>query len=368
MVTGFRDEDYYFIALSQVKDIGPISAKNLLSHFKHPSEIFKASIDELASCNEIGIKRAQLIKSFNEWDKIDGYLKKIDGLKVSVIKYTDEGYPEGLKNLDDSPILLYCKGTYKKEDDVSLAIVGSRNMTEYGRTNAHRLAFALASVGITIVSGFARGIDTIAHQGALKAKGRTIAVVGSGLDIVYPSENIRLYENIVESGCILSEFPFGTPPDKHNFPRRNRLISGISLGVVVVEAAVNSGSLITAQYALEQNKEVFAVPGSVNSVLSQGTNNLIKKGARLVQHADDIIEELLPQLKNLVEKEKPLTAALEINDKEKAILSSLDDEPVHIDDIVRKARISVDELLVILLNLEIKGLIKQREGKRFCKA
>lgn len=368
MFSKLKDEDYYYIALSQVKDVGPISAKSLLSHFKVPSRVFSASLEELASCNEIGVKKAQMIKSFDEWSKIDGYMKKMDSLNVSIIKYTDKEYPEGLKNIDDSPILLYCKGTIKKEDDISIAIIGSRNMTEYGRSNAHRLAFGLASVGITIVSGFARGIDTVAHQGALKAKGRTVAVIGSGLDIVYPSENIRLYSSIEKSGCIISEFPFGTPPDKHNFPRRNRLISGISLGVIVVEAAANSGSLITAQYALEQNKDVFAVPGNVNSVLSQGTNNLIKKGAKLVQHADDIIEELLPQLKNLVEKESSQAPTLEINDKEKAILSSLSDEPLHIDDIVRSSSLSVDELLVILLNLEIKGLIKQREGKRFCKA
>lgn len=367
MTKGFQEEDHYYIALTMVKDIGPISAKSLLSHFKSPKDVFNSTIEELASCNEIGLKKAGFIKKFKEWDKIDKIIKKLERHDVKLIRYVDEQYPENLKELDDAPIVLYCKGTFTKRDEIAIAIIGSRNMTEYGRTNAHRLSYGLASAGVTIVSGFARGIDTVAHQGALNAGGRTIAVLGSGLDIIYPSENVRLYEKISQYGCLLSEYPFGTPPEKHNFPRRNRLISGISIGVIVVEAAANSGSLITAQCALDQNREVFAVPGSVNSVLSQGTNNLIKKGAKLVQHADDIIEELLPQLKNLVAKEGHKEISLEFNDKEKAILSSLDYKPIHIDEIVRKARISVDELLVLLLNLEIKGFIKQKEGKRFCK-
>ncbi len=361
------DDTFYLIALSLVKDIGPLSARSLLAHFKRAEDIFAAPIEEIAQCPDIGPKRAKAIKDFQGWDIVDKQLKAIPEKGIGVLTYRDPLYPEGLRGLDDAPLVLYYKGTLIQEDKIALAIVGTRDMTDYGSKITLKISTGLAKAGITIVSGLARGIDTMAHVGALRAKGRTIAVVGSGLDIIYPAENRDLYRRIPASGCIISEFPLGTPPEKFNFPRRNRLISGLSLGVLVVEAAENSGSLITVQYALDQNKEVFAVPGRVDSPLSKGTNMLIRRGARLVHDAEEIIEELLPQLKGLTSSMHEDTRTLEITDKEKAIFSLLKDEPVHIDNILRDAPMSPDEVLSILLNLELKGIIRQREGKRFCK-
>jgi DNA processing protein len=362
-----RDDNFYLIALSLVKDIGPLSAKSLLAHFKRAEDIFAAPIEEIAQCPDIGPKRAKAIKDFQGWDLVQRQIKGIAEMGLGVLTYKDPLYPEGLRGLDDSPLVLYYKGTLEEEDKIALAIVGTRDMTDYGSKITLKIASALASAGITIVSGLARGIDTMAHIGALRAKGRTIAVVGSGLDIIYPTGNRDLYRRIPSSGCVLSEFPLGTPPEKYNFPRRNRLISGLSLGVLVVEAAENSGSLITVQYALDQNKEVFAIPGRVDSPLSRGTNNLIKKGARLVQDAEEIIEELLPQLKGFTSSRQEDTKTLEITDKEKAIFNLLKDEPIHIDNILRNVSMRADEVLSILLNLELKGIIRQKEGKRFCK-
>ncbi len=364
----YEEEVFYCLALSFVKDVGPLSARKLLARFKRPQNIFSASIEELAGCQDIGVKRAESIKAFQNWKAVEEHLNKIKNYGITLLRYTDSLYPQSLRELDDAPLLLYCKGNMLKEDALSIAVVGARGMTDYGRKVASQISSALASAGITVVSGLARGIDTVAHVGAIRAKGRTIAVMGSGIDIVYPPENKRLYEQIASSGCIISEFPLETPPEKHNFPRRNRLISGLSLGVLVVEAAQSSGSLITAEYALQQNKEVFAVPGRIDSMLSRGTNQLIRKGARLVQSAEDIIEELLPQLKGMIKGMPSEEEPLEISDKEKAIFSRLREEPQHIDNILRDSGISAEEALSLLLNLEIKGIVRQIEGKRFCKA
>lgn len=361
------EENYYYLALSFVRDIGPLSAKRLLAVFKRPEDIFAASSEEIAQCQDIGPKKAKAIKDFKDWDMVDKQIKGIREMGIALLNYTNPLYPEALRELDDAPLLIYYKGSLIKEDKAALAIVGSRDMTDYGGKVALQISAALAKAGITIVSGLARGIDTMAHIGALRSKGRTIAVIGSGLDIIYPSENIDTYRKIASSGCILSEFPLGTHPDKHNFPRRNRLISGLSLGVLVVEATENSGSLITAQYALEQNKEVFAVPGRIDSPLSRGTNSLIKKGAKLVHDTEDIIEELLPQLKGLLKTTIEEATPLEITDKEKAIFSLIKEEPVHIDNLLRGSSMSAEEALALLLNLELKGLIRQKEGKRFCR-
>lgn len=362
------DSDYYLLALTFVRDVGPLSSKKLLAHFKDPKRVFKASEEELAECPDIGPKKAKAIKNFQDWDKVEVHLKKLQDREMKILRFTDTKYPQNLREIEDAPIVLYYKGEYLKQDSLSIAVVGSRSMSDYGRKIASELAFGLASVGVSIISGFARGIDTVAHLAALKAKGRTIAVLGSGIDVIYPKENRTLYSKIMDSGCVISEFPLKTPPDKHNFPRRNRLISGLSLGVLVIEATASSGSLITAQYALDQNKEVFAVPGRIDSALSQGTNQLIKKGAKLVQKTEDILDELLPQLKGLLKTMPSQGEPLEINDRENAIFSLITEEPIHIDTLVRASGIPAEEALSLLLNLEIKGLVRQKEGKRFCKA
>lgn len=365
-----HDDIKYWLALSFIKDTGPITIKRLLSVFHSPERILKASFKELREVEDIGELRAKRIYKFNSWNMVEEELKKIKNYNISIITYADREYPENLRHIDDSPIILYAKGSFIKDDKYAIAIVGSRLMTEYGRSIANKIASELSSLGITIVSGMARGIDTVAHKGALKAGGRSIAVLGCGLDKPYPPENIELFEALSNSGSVISEFPLGTPPNKENFPKRNRLISGLSLGVLVVEAAISSGSLITTGYALEQGKDVFAIPGNITSRHSEGTNSLIKKGAKLVQNVDDILEEIAPQFKNLISKtskeffSKNLDK-LEITNEEKAICNILGSEPKHIDTIVRETSISTARLSGMLLGLEIKGIVKQADGKRF---
>ncbi len=276
--------------------------------------------------------------------------------------------------------ILYAKGDLVEEDRFSLAMVGSRRMSEYGRKIAADLSFELALAGLTIVSGMARGIDTVSHTGALKAGGRSIAVLGCGLNICYPAENKELMTALSRSGCVISEFPLGTPPVRENFPRRNRLISGLSLGVLVVEATARSGSLITAGSALEQGKEIFAVPGNITSSSARGTNGLIKLGAKPVQSAEDIIEELSPQIKGLLRSVKTVPPSspqkvfdfsrtpaqrLEINDEERAICNILGSDSKHIDHIVRELKMPAARLSGLLLGLEMKGIVRQTAGNNF---
>jgi len=371
-----RDDLRYWIALNLAKDIGPITAKKLLSAFHTPENIFEAPLKELKRVIDVKGSRAASIHDFDSWDLVEKELDGIEQLGLSMIRFSDGSYPESLRQLEDSPILIYMKGEIRNEDKYAVGIVGSRNMSPYGKSVAETFAAELASKGFTIVSGMARGVDTTAHKGALAVKGRSIAVLGCGIDTPYPAENAALMDELGNSGAVISEFPLGTQPVRENFPRRNRLISGLSLGVLVVEAAAGSGSLITANYALEQGKEIFAVPGGITAMNSVGTNELIKKGAKLVQSVDDIIMELAPLLKGLL-RSTPGTGSekrscmvtdlsrLEINNEEKAICNVLGSEPRHIDSISRETGIAAQELSGILLGLELKGVVKQAEGKRF---
>lgn len=369
-----RDDIKYWLALSFIDDVGPVTARRLLSAFRSPKKILEAKIDELRDVEDISEAKLKKIAGFDSWDAVEKTIVASKEHGIRMIKYIDSEYPENLREIEDSPVLLYCKGRLEKEDRYAIAMVGSRNMTPYGQKIAENIASGLASYGFTIVSGMARGIDTCSHRGALNAKGRSIAVLGNGLDNPYPAENAALFKEISNNGCVISEFPPGTPPNRENFPQRNRLISGLSLGVLVVEATVRSGSLITAGFALEQGKDVFAVPGSITSGNSEGTNALIKKGAKLVQKADDILEELAPQIKGLLKgshkdiSEKNFLvniAGLEITGEEKAICNILRNEPKHVDEIARETRIPAAKLLGLLLGLELKGIVKQTEGKRF---
>ena len=242
-------------------------------------------------------------------------------------------------------------------------MVGSRYATPYGKSAAQNIAEGLASMGLTIVSGMARGIDSISHMGALQQTGRTLAVLGSGIDVIYPPESRGLYERIQNAGAVLSEFALGTPPNRENFPQRNRVISGLSLGVIVIEAAKGSGTLITAQSALEQNREVFAVPGNIYSSNSYGTNDLIKRGAKVLTHPDDVVHELGHLLKGFIRAEQRRT--VEITTEEQEICDILSGEPMHIDEITRKAGHSPSTVLARLLGLELKSIVKQLEGKMF---
>jgi DNA processing protein len=349
-----------YLKLNKIPNLGPVRVKILLDYFRKGEEILKASLEELKKIPGIGDSIASNIIKFKDEIEVEEELRKIEEDEVEIITLEEEDYPQALKNIFDPPILLYVKGRLKKEENC-IAIVGSRMATSYGRRVAEEMARDLSIRGFTIVSGMARGIDTFAHKGALGVNGRTIAVLGCGIDVCYPPENKRIKEEIIKKGAVISEFPYGTIPDKINFPQRNRIISGLCKGVLVVEAWSKSGSLITANYALEQGREVFAIPGRIYSKFSEGTHNLIKQGAKLVNSSQDILEEF--NLLNKRETSSNIYESLDI--KEKKIYSLITKEPIHIDDIARVAGENIINVSQILTRLEIKGVIRQIEGKRY---
>ncbi|MEW6108545.1 MAG: DNA-processing protein DprA [Nitrospirota bacterium] len=353
----------YWIGLSLVPDVGPIMSKRLLAMMGEPENIFNAGIKDLLSVRGLNKEKAENIKNFRLWDGIEKHIKVINKKGIKVIGFNDPRYPAVLKEVADAPIVLYMKGDYIPDDRYGIAIVGSRKHTHYGEAVTQKISSELSASGFTIISGMARGIDTISHISALSAGGRTIAVLGSGLDVYYPAENKGLMEKIILSGCVISEFPPGTGPNRENFPRRNRLISGLSLGVLVVEATADSGSLITATYALEQNKEVFAVPGNITSRNSEGTNSLIKQGAGIVLDTNDIIEELAPVLKGFIKAKDKKT--INLTEEESSLCNILSREPKHIDLLSRESGIPVQKMLNLLLSLELKGIARQSSGKKF---
>lgn len=357
------EEDRYWLALTLIKGLGPVTAKQVVSAFGDASVVFRQKVDQLIRGAGINQNRAQLIASFNDWNLIDRTIERVEKFGASLITFHDPSYPEGLKQIYDPPPVLFVKGELQSNDRFAVSIVGSRICTEYGKNVTQKMAASLCAKGFTIISGMARGIDTVAHISTLKAGGRTIAVLGSGIDVPYPSENLQLFRKIPESGAVISEFPPGTRPLKDNFPKRNRLISAMSLGVLVVEASERSGALITARCAVDQGKEVFAIPGNINWRTSKGTNDLIKKGARLVDNPDDIIEELAPLLKGYIREAKRELPPL--NEEEHAILKICDIEPTHIDDIIRLTNIPPSRVMSALLALELKGVVRQWEGKKF---
>ena len=369
----------YWVALKWVEGVGNVGFKALLEAFGTPQKVFEAPLSMIKAVPGIGDKTAPQIKSFKDWKKVEKELEFADRTCVSIVTSQDPLYPSQLLSTYDYPAFLYVKG-HLKEDDVNVAVVGSRTASTYGKFTTERLCRELVLRGITVISGLARGIDSAAHRGALSGKGRTIAVLGCGLDVVYPPENEKLFNEISLQGALISEFPFGTPPNAPNFPARNRIISGISLGVVVVEASEKSGSLITARIALEQGREVFAVPGSIDSSGSRGTNKLIKQGAKLIENVEDILEEILPQVtrapklvkpdqrqKQPDDQQKILTSSpdLVLKETEKTVWQVLSQKPVHIDQIITSTGLTAHEVLVILLNLELQGLIEQKPGKTY---
>lgn len=357
------DCDLHLIALSSIPDLGPVTIKKLIARFGSPEAVFRAGRDELTSVEKVGRKRAEAIRNFSGFNAIEESVKKLEKQGILPVTLNSDIYPEMLREIPDAPLVLYIKGEPQKDDRYALAVVGSRKPTPYGVSVAMTMASELSAMGFTVVSGLARGIDTGAHIGAVRAGGRSIAVLGSGIDVPYPPENKGLIERIAQSGYVVSEFPPGTGPNRENFPRRNRIISGLSMGVLVVEAAEGSGALITADHALDQGKEVFSIPGNINSPVSKGTNELIRKGAKIVVTAEDIIEELAPVLKGFIKSREKVR--IEISDEEKALCGALSGEPVHVDDISREAKMPVSKTLAVLLGLELKGVVRQTEGKRF---
>ncbi|MFA5410572.1 MAG: DNA-processing protein DprA [Candidatus Omnitrophota bacterium] len=353
-----------------VGEIGSIRLKKLLEYFGSPGNILKASAEKLSAVSGIGEKTAQEIASFKKED-LDKELASVKKLGLKIITQGDIDYPENLKSIYDPPIVLYVKGELKREDKFSLGIVGSRRASYYGLNSAEKFAYGLCENSFTIVSGMARGIDTSSHRGALKAGGRTIAVMGSGFQHIYPPENKKLAEEIAAKGAVLSEFPCDMKPLPQNFPRRNRVISGLSLGVLVVEAAKNSGALITADFALEQGRDVFALPGKVDANTSFGTNELIKQGAKLVSCVEDIAEEFNFSIKKegiKIEMANKSITSKDLAGEESLLYNLIHNQPLHLDAILEKAALNISQVSQILLNLEIRKLIRQLPGKQFIRS
>ncbi|MGD9383593.1 MAG: DNA-processing protein DprA [Desulfobacterales bacterium] len=354
--------------LKSVPGIGNHLFKRLIERFNSPENVFEASGKDLLEIKGITPRLVTVIKHHKIRDSVkkdfDLVMKK--GYKIVTLSDTD--YPPLLLQIPDPPPFLYVfgrlNGSFK-----NIAVVGSRNATDYGISTTRRLCKDLALLKMTIVSGMAIGIDSAAHQGALMGNGNTIAVLGSGLEFVYPAENRKLFHVIAENGAVISEFPLLTEPEPHNFPIRNRIISGISLGTVVVEATKRSGSLITARLSAEQNREVFAIPGSIHSFKSTGTHALIKQGAKLVEHAQDIMEELSYIIEAPHEKDKTGNEIMErisqLSSEESLVFEVIDAYPVHIDDLARKLSMEPGKLSSVLLQLELKGIVYQSPGKLF---
>ncbi|MGB2927927.1 MAG: DNA-processing protein DprA [Desulfobacterales bacterium] len=354
--------------LKSVQGIGNHLFKRLIDCFHSPENVFEASGKDLLEVEGITPRLIAAIKHHKIPDSVKKDLDLVMKKGYKIVTMSDTDYPPLLLQIPDPPPFLYVFGRLK-DSFKNIAVVGSRNATEYGISTTRRLCKDLALREMTIVSGMAIGIDSAAHQGALMGKGNTIAVLGSGLEIVYPAENRKLFHMIAENGAVISEFPLLTEPEPHNFPIRNRIISGISLGTVVVEATKRSGSLITARLAAEQNREVFAIPGSIHSFKSTGTHTLIKQGAKLVEHAQDIMEELSYIIEAPHEKDKTGNEIMErisqLSSEESLVFEAIDAYPVHIDDLARKLSMKPGKLSSILLQLELKGIVLQSPGKLF---
>jgi DNA processing protein len=356
--------------LLSAEGIGPGKVRSLLAKFRSTENILSADYHSLLKVEGISSNLAKRIQNanrsreqINDWLEVE--LSKLKNLNAKIVTIWDDTYPKLLKNIYDPPLILQIKGHLSEADNFSIAMVGTRLPTNYGKVQAERIAAGLAEQNITVVSGMARGIDSICHSGAIKKGGRTIAVIGSGLDIVYPPENNKLFNMISESGAIISEFTLGTKPDAVNFPKRNRIISGLSLGCVIIETGLAGGAMQTARFALDQNREVFAIPGNVNVKQAEGVNQLIQRGeAKLITSADDILLELELKLKPVLGKNIPRQQE-ELNLFEEKILEALNSEALLIDNIAATTNLSTSDCLVHLLSLEFKGLVKQLPGKMF---
>jgi DNA processing protein len=357
------------VALNMIDHVGPIRARQLLDHFGDGPAILNASRPHLLQVNGIGDETAESIANWEKKVDLNGELKRITDFGCHIVVQADPEYPESLRQIYDPPFVLYVKGALSARDKNSVAIVGSRMTTPYGIESARRLAYQLAYIGVTIVSGGARGIDTAAHQGALSGKGRTVVVLGTGINLVFPPENIELFERIAANGAIITQFPFNRPADKQTFPIRNRIVAGMTLGTVVVEANLTSGALITANFATEYGRQVFAVPGRIDSPRSKGCHDLIKKGAKLCESAEDILSEfeyLFPATNRPPSPgETGVLPALELSTNEQHVYDCLNHEELNIDEVIRKSGLPSSAVSVALLSLEMKRLAKQLPGKLF---
>ena len=358
-----------FVALNMIEHVGPVRVRQLLSVFGDAPSILSAPRQRLLRVEGIGEETADAIAGWERNIDLSGELKRIQDFGCRLLIQTDEEYPAMLRQIYDPPIVLYVKGALTPQDKNSVAIVGSRMTTPYGLETARKLAFQLGYLAVTVVSGGARGIDTAAHQGALTSKGRTIAVLGTGINVVVPPENAGLFERIAAQGAVLTQFPFNRNGDRQSFPIRNRIVAGMTLGTVVVEANLTSGALITANMAVEQGRQVFAVPGRIDSPRSKGCHDLIKKGAKLCESVEDILSEF-EYLFPATNRPRSLAAggmlpALELNESERKAFDAIGSDHSTIDDIIRRSGLPSSAASVALLSLEMKRAIRQLPGKVF---
>jgi len=345
----------YWVGFSITPGIGRVKLAQLENYFGNLENAWKAAPTELKHAG-LDSSSVHAITSWRPKISLEAEMEKLDRYGVKVVNFNNPNYPSRLKEIYDYPPLLYVRGSLLPEDDWCLAVVGTRRATVYGRQVTEEIVTDLAQSKITIASGLAKGIDSVAHNAALAAGGRSIAVFACGLDIVYPAENADLARSIIQQGALISEYPLGTRPRADNFPRRNRIMSGLSLGVLVTEADETSGAMITAHLALEQNREVFAIPGSVLSPASRGTNYLIQEGAKLVRDYTDILEELnLTAVAHQIEMREVMPAS----DTESLLLKQLSAEPIHIDEVCRNSGLPVSTVSSTLAMMELKGLVKQ---------
>lgn len=357
------DEREYFLSWQVALPGAAKRIWHLVERFGSPEDAWKATEKQLAATGGFTPEGARELVLRRRGINPEAVTALLEKKGIAFVHYGSPGYPEMLKNIPDPPPGLFIRGKITASDDQAIAVVGSRKATRYGLTVAAKLAGELAGAGVTVVSGMARGIDTAAHRGALAAGGRTIAVLGCGVDVVYPRENAGLMEEISLSGAVVSEFPLQEKPESWHFPVRNRIISGLSMGVVVVEAAARSGALITADFALDQGRDVMAVPGNITSELSRGTNRLIRQGAKPVEDAGDILEEMgLERLFRVDDRKDPV---VNLSPEEKAVSNIISSEPVTLDELVDRSGLPAQKVLVALTFLEMKGSVRQLPGRLY---
>ena len=353
------------LGLYSVQGIGPTRMRKLISKFESPQAVLNANLTQLTKIEGFDQKIAEKILEGPDEQFVENQLELLDKYHTKLITYWDAQYPARLKKIYDPPVFLFYKGNTGCLNNAVMAVVGTRKPSSYGRMITEKFTAELVRRGLAISSGLARGIDTIANKTTLKNAGTAIAVLGNGLDQIYPPENRELYQEIIEKGIIISEYPMATLPDAMNFPKRNRIISGLSLGVLVCEAGDKSGALLTALYANDQNREVFAIPGSIVSEKSAGTNKLIRNGAKLTSCVQDILDELKGQTNLDFSEKTEKTAEPELKGPSKKIYKILNMDPIHIDKLAFDAGMATAEVLSILLILELKGFIRQLAGKMF---
>ncbi len=350
-----EDRTQYWVGFNLVKGIGPVRLKGLIDYFGDIEAAWNAGYPDLERSG-LGSREINAFQKIRSSDLLERTWHYIQANNITVLTWQDEKYPRLLLEIDHPPPVLYLRGDFRPEDDPAVSIVGTRRMTEYGKQVATELSQTLAHNGITIVSGLAHGIDAVAHKTALECQGRTLAVFGCGIDIVYPPEHRKLAEEITESGALISDYPPGTKPEASNFPARNRIISGVSRAVVVIEAGSRSGALITANFAAEQGRDVFAVPGYIYSPASKGTNNLIQQGAIPMLDPQDVLEILNL---DMIDQHRSARVELPADATEAKLMELLGREPLHVDEISSEINLPIENVTASLVVMELKGMIKQ---------